>query len=519
MFKKPLTIFFLILIVLFLTNAVPVMGQQGEQYTPHKPLEYEVSIRARILPVFALDGQGKPVFDLKRGDLELYVNGKPQEIGMFTRFKFVDHRKRVHVIKQPERVNFIIIDSVLNTRKGLHRAVKIAGLLVDKASPGDSFVIYESNRMTGLRYVIGPEKDKTKLAAAIDGVLPSLLKRRAGTGQFRNSLSHGLKEVMVMIHLYSKDGRKVRIDRMEYQRDIQVLSHSLTQFKYGLKSVSAAKSVFLISAGLAKSAHEIDTAKYYKFLEDAGKAINYGGSMLYVINPLEGYSQGTYENLKFMADKSGGKYFFNSDVKNLVKEIKKSTAAYYEIAFFPAKDTEEKSEVQLKSKRKGITLHTINYSEREKPYREMESTQKKLFALNVVYGGSWSRIAGRAVRLKYKEVENQNPDTKGAKKNIKTIEFNIPPFMAGQPVDLFQVVVDPNTLDADVTFREEVLEEKAKIEMAIKKNRDHYFVVIEPKNTFCIYNQVTRVPVPEKAAGGSQKTDDKQQKTDDGRSL
>ena len=124
---------------------------------------------------------------------------------------------------------------MLNTRKGLRRAVKIARLLVDKASSGDSFVIFESNRMTGLRYVIGPEKSKSKLAAALDGLLTRLSKHRVGTSLYRDLLAQGLKEVMVMIHLHRRDGRRVHISRMEYQREIQVLSNSLTQFKYALK--------------------------------------------------------------------------------------------------------------------------------------------------------------------------------------------------------------------------------------------------------------------------------------------
>lgn len=496
MYNRSLFLLFLFLAVVFLPFPGPVGAQQDKKYVPHKPLEYEVSVRAQILPVFAVDKHEEPVYDLKRRDLELYVNGKPHKITMFTRFKFIDHRKREHVIKRPERVNFIIIDSFLNKRKGLKRALEIARLLVNKGARGDSFVIFESSQNTGFRYVAGPDKDKTRLTAAIDGILTAVDKHQVHLKPFPKYLPPGENEARFAIRMYQLENKEININRMEYRREVQVFSQTLGQLKYALKTITKPKSVFLISAGMEKGVMGVGKSRYYKFLQEAAKAINYGGSMLYIINPVELRSKRTVDNLKFMADTSGGKYFINTDIKKLVKEIKKSTAAYYEVAFFPAKDSGDEIRIQLKSKRKGISIYTVNYSERGKPYKEMETTQKKLFALNVIFKGSWSRIVGRVAQIKFKELENQNPGT-------KTIELKLPPHMNSQAADLFLVEVDPRTYKSEVDMRKIVLKETEKIDIPVKKDRDHYFVIVEPKKTFCLYNQAAKVPVPVEAPAGA----------------
>ena len=516
----------LIFILGVVAAAQPDKKEKNKKYIPHKPLEYEVSVRAQILPVFAVNEKNEPVYDLKRQDLELSVNGQPHKIAMFTRFKFIDHKKREHVIKQPERINFIIIDSVLNTKKGLKRSLAIARMVVEKASPGEAFVIFESNKLTGFQYVIGPDKDKTRLLGAIDGIMPNHLKRRVQFERFPNHLPPGEKEIMFAIDMWIMENRNRSGHRMEYRQDIQRFSHSLGQLKYALKTLTKPKAVFLISAGLEsstlviskyrfleKSTLGIGKSRYYEFLQEAAKAINYGGSMLYIINPLESRSKRSLDNLKFMADKSGGKYFINTDIKKLVTEIKKSTAAYYEVAFFPSKDTDDKISIQLKSRRKGITLYTINYSEKGKPYKEMDETQKKLFALNVVFKGSWSRIVGQVAKIRYRELEDQNKQTpKGNIQDVKTVELNFPPFLVDQTVDLFLVEVNPTNFKSEIDMQRRVLKKKTKIEIPVKKNRDHYFVIVEPGRTYCIYNQVTKIPVPQETPAPHAKPEVKKQK-------
>lgn len=57
-------------------------------------LEYEVTVKAMVVPVFAVDGKGNPIHDLKQDELRLFVNGKPSKIAFFTRYDFA-HEEEV----------------------------------------------------------------------------------------------------------------------------------------------------------------------------------------------------------------------------------------------------------------------------------------------------------------------------------------------------------------------------------------------------------------------------------------
>jgi hypothetical protein len=75
-------------------------------------------------------------------------------------------------------------------------------------------------------------------------------------------------------------------EREKYQHDIWIFSDSLKQLKYALRTITHPKTVYLVSAGPVPGAMG-NTATYYRFLEDAAKEINYGGSMFYLVNPLK----------------------------------------------------------------------------------------------------------------------------------------------------------------------------------------------------------------------------------------
>jgi hypothetical protein len=46
--------------------------------------QYKVEVKEKLLYVLALDKDGNPVTELKKGDFELFVNGQPQQIKTFS---------------------------------------------------------------------------------------------------------------------------------------------------------------------------------------------------------------------------------------------------------------------------------------------------------------------------------------------------------------------------------------------------------------------------------------------------
>jgi hypothetical protein len=275
------------------------------------------------------------------------------------------------------------------------------------------------------------------------------------------------------------------MEQERYQRDVQTLSQSLEQLKYALKTINVPKTVFLISTGPVRRfmstgsvEGSVKVPTYFRFLEDAAKAINQGGSMFYTINPLMHKSKRVRTALKFMTDPVGGKCIHGTTMKEILDRVKKSTAAYYELAFYPKKKDGLINRVRLKCKRKGVQFITIGYTEKAKTYLQLNNTEKKLFALDVINRGSWSRVMTKVGKIKYNIREKE------------TIEITIPPVMRNRQVDIFLVRVDPETQKASFTIETRVLGETETLQIPFMEKQNHYFIMVEPAVPLCIYNRV-----------------------------
>ncbi len=57
-------------------------------------------------------------------------------------------------------------------------------------------------------------------------------------------------------------------------------------------------------------------------------------------------------------------------------------------------------------------------------------------------------------------------------------------------LDFFRLNIDPVTRKAEIVFENKKMGEKENIRIKTRKDKKHYFVIIEPSKTFCIYNRV-----------------------------
>jgi len=144
-----------------------------------------------------------------------------------------------------------------------------------------------------------------------------------------------------------------------------------------------------------------------QFFQTIGKAVNEGGGVLYTVNSqrledMEDEGKSGESSLLAMARHGGGKYFAGSTSVDIAGEFKRNTAAYYELLFTPEPAMGERLRIGMQSKRRGIEVHTIKYSEMQRPYGKMNRLQKKLFALDVAKKGDWSRMHASILPAKYK---------------------------------------------------------------------------------------------------------------------
>jgi hypothetical protein len=236
--------------------------------------------------------------------------------------------------------------------------------------------------------------------------------------------------------------------------------------------------------------NEFRDQRLFKDLEQIVQAINEGGSVLYTVNPgkMERDDEASGEmSMRYLAHESGGQYIAGRDTKKLVKRLKDATAAYYELAFIPTPDMGKQIELKLTCKREGVKVNSFKQTSRSRPYFRMEPVEKKLFALNMVTGGSWSRIMGKVVRIKYTKLtakQNANGETPAK------LDIPLPLKMQGRELDIFAIRIDPKTQKADIQLGTQKMNEKAELIINEQNDKQEYFVIIEPVFAYCIYNQL-----------------------------
>lgn len=501
----------IVILILVLLPAL-VTPDQSQVQTDKDRLEYEVTVDARLVPVYAVDKKGNPVFDLKKEDFELHTDGKPTEIISFNAFQVETTRKTPGEPsrrpgqpagqtpeapqKAPERIIFIVVDTILGNRDIIKPAREVILRLLDRAAPGDGFILMESSANYGLRYIIGPEKNKQTLIRALGKMEESFYARQtvvkgpalrnmlalknsnSGNKQFDNSIEQAMRE-------FDQALGTAESEKKRYINDIRLYTRSIQQLKYALKTIPFPKTFFLISPGPMRAERSVLNIHIYKQLIKAAQAINLGGSALYIVNPREVRTLAEKNALKFMTDNVKGKFIYGQDFDDVVEKIKTSTSAYYELAFYSREKGDRVNRLKLTCKRKDVELISVGYSEKTRPYLKMNDTEKELFALSVINRGSWSRITSKIGRIPYKKIQAST-----SKKKPDVIQLNIPPFMQNRKLDLFVVHVNPKTGKADFQFQRKSMAGTETIEIFPKKKRNAYFVIIEPDTPICIYNQV-----------------------------
>ncbi|MEN8154459.1 MAG: hypothetical protein ABFR75_10595 [Acidobacteriota bacterium] len=506
-------------------------------------LEYDVKVNAVIIPVFALDKKGNPIFDLKKKDLVLYVDGKPVEINSLSRYSLEEEEKYSEKVKKTveipviekekvirERYIFILIDSIFNSRDGYRRTKEIAEKLINQGKSGDKFIVIEHHLLKGLNYIGGPETGNKVLIEKINALKLNFDKwsdelfRQKIVGNNLDQDIYGplqeRREFMFLRNIYLDN------ERMAYRNMIVRYSSLLSKFKYALKSITKPKLVFLISEGMSKGAFNIDMVsadrnsrgsgtgldKFQQwsvlfgserkenfknlmsglmlgYLGDIVKAVNQGNSVLYSINPAK--PSDTHQpnisgdmSLKYLAGESGGKYYTGTNIVEIVERINKNTSAYYELSFLIPENMKKNLHVKIRCRRKGVKVNTVQYTELKKNYADMDKLQKQVFAYNLAKGGKWSNLIAKVVREKV-DVKK----TEEEKENTYNIEF--PKILVGKHADIYIITEDPATMKVDIKKRKNILiKDTEEVRIKTEKDKRYYFVVVEPEKTRSISVQL-----------------------------
>jgi hypothetical protein len=495
----------------------------------HEPIKHEVSVNRMVIPVFAFDSSGKPVFDLQKEELGLYINGYPVEINSLNRIQFESDSETTKKVKEGagktgeeepltrKRVVFLVLDTMFNSFYGLKNARKIANKLVENDTAASEFVIMQNSLFGGLKLIGGPETDKKKIKKYIKKVM-SIPEDNPIESDY---------DITVRSPLVPWQQKKmIRREERKFEKEkIKIFVDFISRLKYSLEAIDQPRIVFLISEGFPQILFyeaNLDVQGHISYdptpffmLKQLVKEINDGGSLFYTIYPGRvnlqirpphdpgaakgeqgelpdlGYTlddvyipivrDSGIESLKTLGVGSGGQ-FFDGTNERIIKEIHKTTTAYYELAFNPRPEFGPDMHIKIKCKRKGVRIDSLVRTVKSKAYADMLDIQKKVFALNVVMERNWANREEKIKKGDFKWRDNEQT----------ALEVKIPENMKNHPVDIFIIQFDGDFKNPDIKMTRQMVTDTAAIDFKKKENKQTaYFLIVEPVSTLCIYNEIS----------------------------
>ena len=349
-------------------------------------VQERVDVSWWVIPLFAVDAAGKSIADLKEEDIGLMLDKK--EIKEFILYKksfsaatAKEEKKAGPAAPQDKnKMIFLLFDTALSTRESTERAQKIAREIVLKADKHNRFIVMKISPNAGLVYAGGPLSDKKRVLNLIE----------------KGVLVKGMDEQSVLRHVldasaggsHSKyEGDEVgkflvpHLNRPMKRKNMNFFKSFETLF-YAVNTLKSNKFIYLFTEGISKISMIGDKAStYHYYLERVADNLSQSGAVLFIINPSGADPEQSYisgeDSLKYLAKESGGKYLEGAG-ENIVDRIDNMHRAYYEIGFSDLPESKRNTRrVTIKSKRKGIKIHTLRSLKEKSGYAQMKKMEKK----------------------------------------------------------------------------------------------------------------------------------------------
>jgi hypothetical protein len=496
--------FITITMILLFAFPFPVVSQEEEE-----PIVEEVQVNWRQVPVFAVDKAGRPVRDLKPGDVKVMLNGQP-----LTKF---DLQKRTFSItekgwsdyQQPPgreqavdrgKVMVLLFDNSMSSAVFIQRAKDIAKKVVLGAEENTRLIIMSLEPLMGLNYIgeaITTLPNKTQLL----GMIKKNITPKANNRFIRRTeIQLGEMGIVPYVSGWRPGTRDF------HKRISAVYFDAFKSLYFYLNSIKENKMIYFFTEGIPNSAIENikgGASEYTLFLEEMAKDLGACGAVLFLINTMgvdqhtstyHSLLQGTElvgsssplsgENmLRYLAIKSGAAYM-EGVPDEVVERLENMHLAYYEISFpDPPLQKGNTMEITIKANQPGIIIHSLRALEKQKLYADMNDMEKNMLMLNLITVNP----------LAEGKMQAYNVRTAKVKKDKKAVVYNIhiPPGYMNKTIDLYkywvqnnqEVIhaekesVQPKSDKLEIQFSMEQLKEKEKQKKPGKV--ETYFVMVD----------------------------------------
>jgi hypothetical protein len=448
------------------------------------------------IPLVAVDSRGAAVDVISRDGIELFANGRRAE-------SFSLEKIAPDSALSEHRTIFLIFDTLSTTHRWLSKAKTITEMFLESADPGIAYLLLSLEPGTGLRYHLGPSRDRTEVIRTLRN---KVVARQAGAG-----LDSGPTRISRDDGLLVEDPRteqpKFGLTRTE-QDPISASKTKQDEYKKGelflnsLETINAAlsgfsdsiKTVYFFSAGLPwrtqyqdrattdpSNRGEVQTVDtlFLTSLGSLADVFKTKGALVFVINPAGAQigkdAPGSGEGqLQILAERAGGRYL-EGEPETIVRSLSEMENAFYEIALPVESYGTDPIDIEITPKDPGLRLL---YSHRVYPLRGFDSLsreEKIRLALDAVEGGYASKMA---LRLRTAEILAKSEDGSHVRYRLR-----LPEGFLDSPLDVFRIWQGKGD-EGTLLDLERLRPEGGDLSLSVEKKKGYRIrvVIVEPRS-------------------------------------
>ena len=446
---------------LALSGAVAAGAQEPPRFQEDKAIDVEV----KIVPFYAVDEEGRPVYDLKQEEVEIRVGGAPVALQSFDRYAISGEgsQPRAGSSAPPAPRNvFFLFDVGFSSPAGLDTSRRLATGLVENW-PGTDRLHLLVNTQAGMESRLGPlaadRQGKRSLLTEIQSLKPEVRRLHLGLdddfGPTVGSIG-GAGVGSQMEHNYDAMRGSAR---GEHHSAAKGFAESLESLAGDLRRLSGPKLLLIFSQGVDPELYfDGDTgngmgsdesiritSRRAPPLLDRFKgpldALTDSGTLALFVNATQ---DSVLENaMRHMARTTGGLYLDGVDRRGLERRIAASTAAYYEAGFQPTGPllAAARGGVEVVVRRPGVKAWAPAAVRTRETYRGLNANERKMLVIDLVSGGPEAQRARGPVRLDTRDLAGR--PMKGGDTTKRSLRFDIdwPRELATRKFDVYNVVL------------------------------------------------------------------------------
>ncbi len=443
---------------------------------PSDEVSESIDVEIRLVPFYAVDEDGKPVFDLKQDEIELRLDGKPVAVDTFDAFVREETapaagEKKAPRNKAPRRHVVLFFDTAFSSPRGFQTGQEFAVETIAKLPEADLLYLVTHDFTSGLKQRLGP------LAATSSGKNKML----AEIARLKPEIGHITPETEFSMEMVSRgssnrrggapSGQKMAVDeplrttqQAQFEGTARSLAESLQILADQLQRIQDPKLLVFLSQGidpllywhgsdlkLGESVSETTLivkgqqfTGIHKMFEKPMQQLADSGTMSLFVNldDQAGRKRINDPSMQHMARASGGLYLGGVDASLVSDRFARSTTAYYEAGFYLTGDSKlSRAGLEVVVKRPGVRTWSAGTIKTRGTWRGLSDEAQRLLIVDLIEGESRAR---KPVKL---TLNNLPGNVQGGRTAAGTTLLNFqagwPQELSGRRIDLYNVLLEP----------------------------------------------------------------------------